>query len=736
MITLEKKKELSSRYYRYFDQFVKIGLARMPRKQIPTLFFNEKPDTFTNKNIINIGLESPLYALCNDENDFIMITLYLLGHEMQHCLSTPDKYWAWGIEHGTRLICTKISERMEGPGKRIFRKEKDYENFVQAMKTQGLYISIPSIQRMCHFIQNSICDGRIERIRTLYHPGFRNYMIVARGKYWNKNPLINPKQYDEMDASERLTLTINQILTIATTSLYQKDFLRAYETTDITKRLDEVIVPLISRGVLSPNCKGAMAAAVEIESILADEIIEAASMSEEALEQAIKNASTGTISENAEPFIKTNEEQTAPEGDDEQNSNSATSNSSNSKGDKTSANGKGSNNQSQQSATGSFGKETEENGSKDVSNVGDSSETKNNGGDSTGGKYGLNLSNSISERNVGSTSSELSEEEMDALSESIQNAMKEAAEAVAGDVSTIQGTIPKKPTWEESKDTTPVVKELGQPEKYDKMRFDEYRRAYNVATPMPIELEARAESFANKVNRLFQNQRKPVVRGHQSGHIDAGHLYKLMMKQTDFYSKKGQIPEFNGCAYLLQDNSGSMGYGRGSKREYCCEAMAIVEHGFKRHMPIKMVAFDSDGTNQVTHEVIKGFDEKLHASCAYNFFLHGRNGGGNKDGYSIRIATKELLSRPEKEKILIVASDGCPSCYNDYTAGMADVKDAVKEARKHGIRVVGIYFADDYDSSDEADSFASMYEYDYVCTVPERVEHELVRILQNFVFTS
>jgi len=94
MITLEKKKELSSRYYRYFDQFVKIGLARMPRKQIPTLFFNEKPDTFTNKNIINIGLESPLYALCNDENEFIMITLYLLGHEMQHCLSTPDKYWA------------------------------------------------------------------------------------------------------------------------------------------------------------------------------------------------------------------------------------------------------------------------------------------------------------------------------------------------------------------------------------------------------------------------------------------------------------------------------------------------------------------------------------------------------------------------------------------------------------------------------------------------------------------
>jgi hypothetical protein len=314
--------------------------------------------------------------------------------------------------------------------------------------------------------------------------------------------------------------------------------------------------------------------------------------------------------------------------------------------------------------------------------------------------------------------------------------MKKAADAMKGDIAVAKSAMVIKKKEKEKKDTSKNVTGLGVAEKYpSKVNFKEHKRKYEVTKPMPVDIAGRADNFAMEVNRLFQNRRMPVVRGHNAGNVDSSNIYKLIMRQTDYYQKKGKIPEFNGCAYLLQDNSGSMGYGRGSKREYCCEAMAIVEAGFKKHMPLKMTAFDASGSNSVTHEVIKGFDEDLNESCAYNYFLSGRSGGGNKDGFSIRIATKELLERSEKEKMLIISSDGTPSCYGDYKAGMADVRDAVKEARNAGIRVIGIYYADEYANETEADKFASMYEYDYICTTPEQVETELVNILKKFVFS-
>ena len=151
-------------------------------------------------------------------------------------------------------------------------------------------------------------------------------------------------------------------------------------------------------------------------------------------------------------------------------------------------------------------------------------------------------------------------------------------------------------------------------------------------------------------------------------------------------------------------------------------------------MPVKITAYDSYGTNHVSHEVIKGFDEKMNNSCSYNFFLSGRTGGGNKDGFSIRIAAKELLERPEKEKLLVVASDGTPSSYTDYIGGMADVRDAVADARNKGIKVIGIFFADDYSNAKEAEEFRSMYQFDCVCTVPEMIESELTKVMTRFMF--
>ena len=104
----------------------------------------------------------------------------------------------------------------------------------------------------------------------------------------------------------------------------------------------------------------------------------------------------------------------------------------------------------------------------------------------------------------------------------------------------------------------------------------------------------------------------------------------------------------------------------------------------------------------------------------------GRYGNSNFDGYSIRVATADILSRPEKKKLLVVLSDGLP-CYG----GEEDVQQAVTEARLKGIEVVGIYFSEYEDSSTE-ESFKRMYQKNYIITSPENIEKELVVILKKF----
>ena len=100
---------------------------------------------------------------------------------------------------------------------------------------------------------------------------------------------------------------------------------------------------------------------------------------------------------------------------------------------------------------------------------------------------------------------------------------------------------------------------------------------------------------------------------------------------------------------------------------------------------------------------------------------------GNEDEYDIRIATKELLKRPEKNKILIVLSDGTPG---DCEA----TKKAIADARQKGVKLAGIYFEEGMIGS-EASDFKDMYQRDYICCTTEEIDENLSRILHKFALS-
>ena len=61
---------------------------------------------------------------CTTEEEFQMATTFVLGHEIQHHLSTNDKSYGWGIMRGKESVLEYIAS-VEDPGKR-FRNDRDY----------------------------------------------------------------------------------------------------------------------------------------------------------------------------------------------------------------------------------------------------------------------------------------------------------------------------------------------------------------------------------------------------------------------------------------------------------------------------------------------------------------------------------------------------------------------------------------------------------------------------------
>ena len=305
--------------------------------------------------------------------------------------------------------------------------------------------------------------------------------------------------------------------------------------------------------------------------------------------------------------------------------------------------------------------------------------------------------------------------------------MKEAAEQCRYDVSELITSINQsiEHTAKTNRGNAPIVNNTDKPITAEEVKdicsrgFEERKRIYKMDQPLPPLLNARAKAFRKKNERYFRSLSTPNVSHLDSGSVDPSRIYGLAMGDTDIFRRIGQDKKFNGCVYLLVDNSGSMA---GNKRLEACQAAAVIEEGFKGIIPIKIVAFDTNG--QIIHEVIKGWDESQKLNCCWNFAQHGRSGCGNDDAKDILIAQRELLSRHEEKKLLIVLSDGAPS-------SVEQTRVAIAETRKKGINVYGIYFEEGCIGSD-AKEFEYMYEKDFVCCELNNVDEELTKLMMKF----
>jgi cobalamin biosynthesis protein CobT len=317
----------------------------------------------------------------------------------------------------------------------------------------------------------------------------------------------------------------------------------------------------------------------------------------------------------------------------------------------------------------------------------------------------------------------------------IKKALKEAADSVTAkaeaEISTInQGlqaskAMPPKVDTSNVEDkerplTTNDVAELMDGESFQEIKHENYRRIYD----LPVVLDRRGQVLRNAVEKFFKSQVTPTVRNMRSGAIDARRLIRLAKNDVRVFQRKGAGKPTDVAVYILIDNSGSM---EGAKTEAAFSAAAVQEEGFKNFAAMKITAFTTG--EGVIHYTVKGWEEKHPWNACWNFLRHLNSGTqwGNEDEYDIRIATKELLKRPEKNKILIVLSDGTPG---DCEA----TKKAIADARQKGVKLAGIYFEEGMIGS-EASDFKDMYQRDYICCTTEEIDENLSRILHKFALS-
>lgn len=207
------------------------------------------------------------------------------------------------------------------------------------------------------------------------------------------------------------------------------------------------------------------------------------------------------------------------------------------------------------------------------------------------------------------------------------------------------------------------------------------------------EVKPHINKTINEIRRILEYKATLTEKNLRKGRLSGNSLWKLQTKDPRVFCKTTEpndIPEIS--IYLLVDCSGSMAGTKIDKaRKSAC---LLYETCAALKIPVNITGFSAEiySNRDVTHyRVIKytdSYDKRY-------LVTHLSSKVQNRDGYSIRVATKELLLRNEQQKVLIVLSDGLPCApYRGYVSatGFIDTAVAVREAEKQGIGVIGLFF--------------------------------------------
>ncbi|SFE43506.1 Nitric oxide reductase activation protein [Lentibacillus persicus] len=218
--------------------------------------------------------------------------------------------------------------------------------------------------------------------------------------------------------------------------------------------------------------------------------------------------------------------------------------------------------------------------------------------------------------------------------------------------------------------------------------------------------------LSNTIEKMLEHKRQMP-----RGNLSTGRLSKNLIPAVTedyprlFYKKDDESNEMDASFTLLVDCSASMM----NKMEETKKGVVLFHEVLKRlKIPHTIIGFWEEATGVKEH-VQPNYFHKIHS---FNHSLYANNGANimqleaqedNRDGYSIRVAAEELEARSDKNRFLLVFSDGEPAASNYTENGILDTNMAVSETRKKGIDVVGLFLAEGEISEQDDELMRNIY---------------------------
>lgn len=206
-----------------------------------------------------------------------------------------------------------------------------------------------------------------------------------------------------------------------------------------------------------------------------------------------------------------------------------------------------------------------------------------------------------------------------------------------------------------------------------------------------------------------------------------------------FYKKQEPAAEIDAVFTLLVDCSASME----DKMEQTKRGIVLFHEVLKSvKVPHEVIGFWED-TNEATDSHQPNY---FHTVIDYQSSLRPASGPevlqltpeeDNRDGYAIRIVKERMVKRKEKQKFLLIFSDGEPAAYGYDRNGIIDTHEAVLEARKQGIEVINLFLAAGEIAEAEKTTVQNIYgKYSLFVTDVNELPEVIFPLLKKLLYKS
>lgn len=264
-----------------------------------------------------------------------------------------------------------------------------------------------------------------------------------------------------------------------------------------------------------------------------------------------------------------------------------------------------------------------------------------------------------------------------------------------------------------------------------------YTRDFDKIEPFEVDPESYKDQWLvdldDKTQKMVGTMQKEIERmmaarsqcvrvpGYRSGRLHSAGLHRLMAGDDRVFRRKFENKSKDVAVGLLIDNSGSMssvgkihvamsaGYALSSTLEKVGIKHEVI--GFTTFWKdmynnkamineiqeeMRRIGRDFSRIEPIYMPIFKSFDERLTPAIKKRFAAapFGGHLGANADGESVEIAALRLLQRTEQRKVLIVLSDGQPTCSGDHAQQVRKLHDVVAANEKAGIETIGIGILD------------------------------------------